>query len=143
MYNFYLLLIISIIIGSPIIFLKNDLLKTFSITEEMFIVTLGILFTISIIHFIYEKNSLKTLLEKSKKQKYKLCLYIFLITVTLLISNYIVKREGKIIRYKSFQRSLSLILMLILGHTFFGEKVTINTCLGIGVIVLGLFILDR
>ena len=112
MYNFYLLLIISIIIGSPIIFLKNDLLKTFSITEEMFIVTLGILFTISIIHFIYEKNSLKTLLEKSKKQKYKLCLYIFLITVTLLISNYIVKREGKIIRYKSFQRSLSLILML-------------------------------
>lgn len=143
MYNFYLLLIISIIIGSPIIFLKNDLLKTFSITEEMFIVTLGILFTISIIHFIYEKNSLKTLLEKSKKQKYKLCLYIFLITVTLLISNYIVKREGKVIRYKSFQRSLSLILMLILGHTFFGEKVTINTCLGIGVIVLGLFILDR
>ena len=143
MYNFYLLLIISIIIGSPIIFLKNDLLKTFSITEEMFIVTFGILFTVSIIHFLYEKNSLITLLEKSKKQKYKLCLYIFLITVTLLISNYIVKREGKVIRYKSFQRSLSLILMLILGHTFFGEKVTINTCLGIGVIVLGLFILDR
>ena len=109
----------------------------------MFIVTFGILFTVSIIHFIYEKNSLITLLEKSKKQKYKLCLYIFLITVTLLISNYIVKREGKVIRYKSFQRSLSLILMLILGHTFFGEKVTINTCLGIGVIVLGLFILDR
>lgn len=77
MYNFYLLLIISIIIGSPIIFLKNDLLKTFSITEEMFIVTLGILFTISIIHFIYEKNSLKTLLEKSKKQKYKLITYDF------------------------------------------------------------------
>jgi len=143
MNNFYTLLIASIIIGSPIIFLKNDLLKTFTITEEIFIVSLGILTVVSIIYFLYEKNSFKNLLEKCKIEKYKLCLYISLITITLLLGNYIVKSEGKVIRYKSFQRSLSLILMLILGHTFFGEKVTINTCLGIGTIVLGLFILDR
>ena len=66
-----------------------------------------------------------------------------MITVTLLIGNYIVKREGKVIRYKSFQRSLSLLLMIIIGHFIFGEKITYKTCLGIGIIVLGLFILDR
>ncbi len=33
--------------------------------------------------------------------------------------------------------------MLILGHTYFGEKVTINTSWGIGIIILGLYILDR
>ena len=141
--NFFTLLISSIIIGSPIIFLKNDILKKFSITEEIIIVSLGILTIVSIIYFLYENNSLQNLLEKFKTEKYKLCLYFSLITISLLIGNYIIKTEGKVIRYKSFQRALSLILMLILGHYIFGEKITINTCLGIGIIILGLYILDR
>jgi drug/metabolite transporter (DMT)-like permease len=141
--NFYLLLIVSIIVGSPIIFLKNDLLKNLTITEEIIIVSTGILALVSFVYFFYEKKSLKNLLEKSKTEKYKLCLYIALITITLLIGNYIVKTEGKVIRYKSFQRALSLILMLILGHYIFGEKITINTCWGIGIIIFGLYVLDR
>ena len=141
--NFYTLLILSIIIGSPIIFLKNDLLKSLSITQEIIIVSLGILAIVSSIYFFYEKGSLKNLILIGDKSKYKLCLYISLITITLLIGNYIVKTEGKVIRYKSFQRSLSLILMLILGHYVFGERVTINTCWGIGIIIFGLYILDR
>ena len=60
-YNFYALLIASIVIGSPIIFLKNDILKTFSITEEIIIVSLGILAIVSTIYFGYEKNSLQNL----------------------------------------------------------------------------------
>ena len=141
--NFYILLIASIIIGSPIIFLKNDLLKSLTITEEIIIVSLGILAIVSFIYFGYEKNSFKNLISVGEKNKYKLCLYISLITITLLIGNYIVKTEGKVIRYKSFQRALSLILMLIIGHYVFGEKITMNTCLGIGIIILGLCVLDR
>jgi len=141
--NFYILLLVSIIIGSPIIFLKNDLLKTLTITEEIIIVSLGILSIVSIIYFGYEKNSLKNLISVGENNKYKLCLYISLITITLLIGNYIVKSEGKVIRYKSFQRALSLILMLIIGHFIFKEKITQNTCLGIGIIIFGLYILDR
>lgn len=143
MNNFYILLILSIIVGSPIIFLKNDLLKSLTITEEIIIVSLGILAIVSIIYFFYEKNSLQNLINIGNKEKYKLCLYIALITITLLIGNYIVKSEGKVIRYKSFQRSLSLILMLIIGHYIFGEKITINTCWGIGIIIFGLYVLDR
>lgn len=143
MNNFYILLIVSIIVGSPIIFLKNDLLKSLTITEEIIIVSLGILAIVSIIYFFYEKNSLQNLINIGNKEKYKLCLYIALITITLLIGNYIVKSEGKVIRYKSFQRSLSLILMLIIGHYIFGEKITINTCWGIGIIIFGLYVLDR
>lgn len=141
--NFYILLIASIIIGSPIIFLKNDLLKSLTITEEIIIVSLGILAIVSFIYFGYEKNSLKNLISVGENNKYKLCLYISLITITLLIGNYIVKTEGKVIRYKSFQRALSLILMLIIGHYVFGEKITMNTCWGIGIIIFGLYVLDR
>lgn len=141
--NFYILLTVSIIIGSPIIFLKNDILKSLTITEEIIIVSLGILTLVGSIYFFYEKKSLQNLINIGNKEKYKLCIYISLITITLLIGNYIVKREGKVIRYKSFQRALSLILMLILGHYIFGEKITINTCWGIGIIIFGLYILDR
>jgi drug/metabolite transporter (DMT)-like permease len=141
--NFYILLIASIIIGSPIIFLKNDLLKSLTITEEIIIVSLGILAIVSFIYFGYENKSFKNLISVGEKNKYKLCLYIALITITLLIGNYIVKSEGKVIRYKSFQRALSLILMLIIGHYIFGEKITMNTCWGIGIIIFGLYVLDR
>ena len=144
MNNFYTLLIASIIIGSPIIFLKNDLLKKLSITEEIILVSLGILAIVSSIYSFYEKKSLKNLTRSLDSNIiYKFILYVFLITITLLIGNYIVKTEGKVIRYKSFQRALSLILMLILGHYVFGERVNINTCLGIGIIIFGLYVLDR
>lgn len=143
-YNLYSLLIASIIIGSPIIFLKNDILKKFSITEEIIIVSLGILAIVSLIYFFYENKTMKNLLRKIYSDDiYKIILYISLITITLLIGNYIIKKEGKVIRYQSFQRALSLILMLILGHYVFGEKIKINTCLGIGIIIFGLFVLDR
>lgn len=142
--NFYTLLILSIIIGSPIIFLKNDILKKFSITEEIIYADIGILIIASSIYFLYEKKTMKNLLRHFYSDDiYKIILYVSLITISLLIGNYIIKTEGKVIRYKSFQRALSLILMLILGHYIFGEKITVNTCLGIGIIILGLYILDR
>ena len=143
-YNFYTLLIASIVIGSPIIFLKNDVLKDFSITEEVIYVSLSILTIVSIIYFFYEKKSLQDLIDKTKSDKIpKLIVYVSLLSVSLLIGNHIIKTEGKVIRYKSFQRSLSLIMMIILGYFVFGEKVTTNTCIGIGIIIFGLYVLDQ
>ena len=143
-YNFYTLLIASIVIGSPIIFLKNDVLKDFSITEEVIYVSLSILTIVSIIYFFYEKKSLQDLIDKTKSDKIpKLIIYVSLLSITLLIGNHIIKTEGKVIRYKSFQRSLSLIMMIILGYFVFGEKVTTNTCIGIGIIIFGLYVLDQ
>ena len=139
-----MLLIASIVIGSPIIFLKNDVLKDFSITEEVIYVSLSILTIVSIIYFFYEKKSLQDLIEKTKSDKIpKLIVYVSLLSITLLIGNHIIKTEGKVIRYKSFQRSLSLIMMIILGYFVFGEKVTMNTCIGIGIIISGLYVLDQ
>lgn len=143
-YNFYVLLLISIIVSSPIIFLKNDILKKISITEEVILVSLGILTAVLIIYFLYENKSFSDLLKITKSDVMpKLILYTLLIVISILLGNYIVKNEGKVIRYKSFQRALSLIFMLILGHFVFKEKVNKNTCLGIGIIILGLYVLDK
>jgi len=55
-YNFYILLIISLLIGSPVVFLKNDILKEFSITEEIIYADIGILIIVSSIYFLYENK---------------------------------------------------------------------------------------
>jgi len=34
-------------------------------------------------------------------------------------------------------------MMIILGYFVFGEKVTMNTCIGIGIIIFGLYVLDQ
>jgi len=143
-YNFYILLFISIIVSSPIVFLKNDILKQISITEEVILVSVGILTSVSILYFLYEKKSISDLRKITRSEIMpKLILYTLLIFISILLGNYIVKSEGKVIRYSTFRRSLSLIFMLILGHFIFKEKITQNTYLGICIIILGLYILDR
>lgn len=143
-YNFYILLIISLIISSPIVFLKNDILKKISITEEIILVSFIISISVLMIYILYEKKSLADLQKITKMEIMpKLILYTILITISLLLGNYILKNEGKVIRYTTFRRSLSLILMLILGYFVFNEKITRNTCLGIGIIILGLYVLDK
>ena len=129
-YNFYILLIISLIISSPIVFLKNDILKKISITEEIILVSFIISISVLMIYILYEKKSLADLQKITKMEIMpKLILYTILITISLLLGNYILKNEGKVIRYTTFRRSLSLILMLILGYFVFNEKITRNTCL--------------
>lgn len=143
-YNFYILLLISIIVSSPIVFLKNDILKKISITEEIIIVSFIISISVLIIYILYEKKSLTDLQKITKMEIMpKLLLYTLLITISLLLGNYIIKSEGKVIRYTTFRRSLSLILLLLLGHFVFKEKINKNTCLGIGIIILGLYVLDK
>jgi drug/metabolite transporter (DMT)-like permease len=143
-YNFYILLIISLLIGSPVVFLKNDILKEFSITEEIIYADIGILIIVSSIYFFYENKSVKHLTRHFDSDIiYKFVLYVTLITIGLLIGNYIVKNEGKVVRYKTFQRSLSLILLVILGHFVFGERLNKNKCLGIGIVLIGLYIFDK
>lgn len=143
-YNFYILLIISLIISSPIVFLKNDILKKISITEEIILVSFIISISVLMIYILYEKKSLADLQKITKMEIMpKLILYTILITISLLLGNYILKNEGKVIRYTTFRRSLSLILMLILGYFVFNEKITRNTCLGIGIIIIGLYVLDK
>lgn len=143
-YNFYMLLLISIIVSSPIVFLKNDILKKISITEEIIIVSFSISVSVLLIYLFYEQKSLLDLQEITKSQVMpKIVLYIILIIISLLLGNYIIKKEGKVIRYSTFRRSLSLILLIILGHFIFKEKITKNTYIGIGIIILGLYVLDK
>jgi hypothetical protein len=142
-YNFYIFVLLITILSSPIAFLKNEILQNLSITEEIITVSIGIILIALFVYYFYEKKSIGYLIKKNYKIKNKLLVYILLISSTIFLGNYIVQKQGKIIRFKSFQRSLSLILMLLVGHFLFGAEITTNICLGIAIIVVGLLVIDN
>jgi len=143
-YDFTKYLALSILIGAPVPFLKNIILKDLSVIEEVLFSTSSLLIIFSIIYFIYEKKNLTDLFNKRTSKKMPIfILFAILVSIGLLIGGTILKKEGSVIRYKSFQRSLSIVLMLIIGMCLFKEKITFNMCLGVGVIALGLYLIER
>jgi len=139
-YNFVIYIIISVIIGSPIIFLKKDILKEFTFIEEMVCTSFLILKILSIIYKLYDNKNISDLINKyyysNKYNNY--LLYIFLIVISILLSNYIISIEKRMIRYRSFKISVSLIATLLIGAGIFNENIKIPQISGIILIMSGL-----
>ena len=91
----------------------------------------------------YEKKSYKDLLKKDYKKFWIFIVFIVLIFFGLLIDGTILKNEGTVIKYKSFQRSINTVLMLVVGACLFKEKLTFNMGLGVLTIALGLYLIDK
>ena len=143
-YDFTKYLLLSILIGAPIPFLKNEILKDFSVIELGLIGNFLLVCMFLFIYFVYEKKDTAELLKTIKTKKMPIfILFIILVFIGLLIGGTILKKEGSVIRYKSFQRSLSIVLMLIIGMCLFKEKITFNMCLGVGVTALGLYLIEK
>ncbi len=140
-YNFELILILLVIISSPIIFIKKEILNKFSIFEEIICTSFFIFIITLIIYLYFEQKSIKYLTNKYINSSIlpEYLLYISLITITLCIGNYIISKETKIIKYRSFRTSFSLILALILSIFIFKEKINSHQLLGILIIILGIY----
>ena len=143
-YGFTKYLLLSVLIGAPIPFLKNEILKDFSVIELGLIGNLLLAFMFFFFYFVYEKKNPQELLKTLKTKEIKtFFIYMILVFLGLLVGGTILKKEGSVIRYKSFQRSLSIVLMLIIGMCLFKEKITFTMCLGVGVTALGLYLIEK
>ena len=143
-YEFTKYLGLSIIIGAPIPFLKNEILKDLSVIELGIFGNIILILLYTLAYIFYEKKGLTDLLKKKDSKKFPLfILFIILVFIGLLIGGTILKNEGKVIKYKSFQRSISIILMLIIGMCIFKEQITFNMSLGVGVTALGLYLIEK
>lgn len=144
-YNFELVLILLVIISSPITFIKKDILNNFTIFEEIICTSFLIFIITLIIYFCYENKSLNYLTNKyiNSSILHKYLIYILLIVISLYIGNYIISRENKIIKYRAFRSSFSLILALILSIFIFKERLNLNQSLGILIIIIGIYIYNN
>jgi len=142
-YDFTKYLLISIPIGTLLPFLKNEVLKDFSVIELGVIGNLILMVLYFLAYTFYEKKSYKDLLKKDYKKFWIFLIFIVLIFFGLLVDGTILKNEGSVIKYKSFQRSINTVLMLVVGACLFKEKLTFNMGLGVLTIAIGLYLFDK
>jgi|TARA_B100002051_G_C16695439_1_gene617865 drug/metabolite transporter (DMT)-like permease len=142
--HIYYLIILSVIIGSPVVFIKQDILRDFSIFEQLIYTNIILLPVFILLYYLYEKKSLKTFLDKTKSTKFnKLLLYTLLIGIGLIISGVILQNINSVVRFKGIQRSLSIILLTLIGCCIYKEKFTMNMFSGIICILLGINLLEK
>ena len=75
--------------------------------------------------------------------KKSVILYSLIVGSGLIISGIILQNYDSVIRFKSYQRSLSVILLTIVGCCIYEEKFTMNMFLGILLILFGMYLLDK
>ena len=144
MNHIYYLIILSVIIGSPVVFIKQDILRDFSIFEQLIYTNIILLPVFILLYYLYEKKSLKTFLDKTKSTKFnKLLLYTLLIGIGLIISGVILQNINSVVRFKGIQRSLGIILLTLIGCCIYKEKFTMNMFSGIICILLGINLLEK
>lgn len=142
--HIYYLIILSVIIGSPVVFIKQDVLQDFSIFEQLIYTNIILLPVFILLYYLYEKKDIKTLLNKRKSGKLnQLLLYTFLIGVGLIISGNILQNINSVVKFKGIQRSLGIILLTLIGCCIYKEDFTINMFLGISCILLGIYLLEK
>ncbi len=143
-YEFTLFVFISALISSPLLFIKKGLLKDFKIHEELICTSTLITISLILIYIFYDKKNIMDLVYKfrnyDKLSNY--ILYVSLIVLSLFISSYIIFKESEMIKYRFFKVSIGIILTIILGIYLFNESINIKNCIGMLIIMGGLYIIN-
>ena len=140
----YVLIIVTVLISSYTPFIKQEILNDFSILEQIIYTNIILLIITLPLYFFYEKKTCMYLLHKTKSEYFtKLIIYSLIIIVGLITSGYILQNFKSVIRYKGIQRSLSIILLTIIGCCIYKETFTIKMLSGIISILFGIYLLER
>ena len=138
-YNFFLFILLNIIVSLPIPFIKLKLLKYYSIIEIYLYsnIILQILFVIS--YFYYEKKNMKQLLNINKILDFNLIKFSLLVFITLLLTGIILYNERKILKINTYKRSLSLLFLTFYSICIYNEKYTMKNLFGLLIIIFGIY----
>ena len=143
MNNLYYLIFFTVLISSLTPFMKRNILREFSILEQIIYTNIIILIIIIPIYSYYEKKTLSHFLKQTKNKEFtNLLLYSLIIIIALITSGYILQNFGSVIKFKGIQRSLSIILLTIAGCCIYKEAFTLKMLSGIICILLGIYLLD-
>ena len=138
MYNFYVILVLLSILSPMIAYNKAELLKSMTITNDIFYTSLGLLIITFLIK-LYKKDINFKMNDSTKK---KLIYQILLIIPILYLGGIILKNENVII-YKTHQKSFNIFFLLLYSIFFMEMKIDMSTIIGCVLIVLGLYLVDK
>lgn len=139
MYNFYAILIILAILSPVIAFNKAKILKSISITDDFLYTSLGF---VIILFFIKYFNKDKFIKKIDKDTLKRIGLQIVLIIPIIYLSGLILKREN-VFLFKSLQRSVSILVLLLYSVVVMKMKVTPPMVLGAILLITGSYLIDK
>ena len=143
METIYYLIFLTVLISSITPFMKRNILREYSILEQIIYTNIIILIIIVPIYSYYEKKTLSYFVSQTKNKEFtNLLLYSLIIVVALVTSGYILQNVNSIIKFKGIQRSLSIILLTVAGCCIYKETFTLKMFSGIVCILLGIYLLD-
>jgi len=139
MYNFYLFLIILATISPIAAYNRSEILKDISIQNEVMFTSVFLL----ILYGIYQIVNKKSMMPKFKKNDTLKYLIIngTLVAISLYMGGIILMREN-VFKYKALQKSIYLIILVIIAVCVYKQHLTLKTILGLLFILVGAYFID-
>ena len=139
MYNFYLFLIILAAISPIAAYNRSEILKDISIQNEVIFTSVFLL----ILYGLYQIVNKKSMMPKFKKNDTLKYLIIngILVTISLYMGGLILMREN-VFKYKALQKSIYLIILVIIAVCVYKQHLTLKTILGLLFILIGAYFID-
>ena len=138
-YNFYVYLILLAIISPLVAFNKEKILKNFSVTNDIFYTSLVIVIIVGL-KKLYEKDSFFPKINYDTGKR--LALQCVVITLALFMGGIIIVKENVFV-YKSLQKSVYLIILLIYSVCFMKMNLNAQMILGVFLIMGGSYLIDK
>ena len=139
-YNFYFFLCALACISPINAYNKETILKNISIEHDVVIVSAGILF-IYILSLILRNKEIIPKDIDSNTLRY-LVTNTILTCVSLYLGGMIIQRSN-ILRFKSLQKPIYLVILVIIACLFYEQKCNLQIIVGIGLLVIGCILVDK
>ena len=138
-YNFYVYLIVLAILSPVVAFNKEKILKNMSITNDIFYTSLVIVVIVGIKKILSEEKFIPNLTIDTGK---RFSLQCGLVMLVLFMGGTIIIKENVLV-YKSLQKSVYLIILLIYSVCFMKMDINMQMILGILLIMGGAYLIDN
>ena len=137
---FYIFLIVLACISPVNAYNRQIILKNINIENEIIIISTGIL----IIFILSQLIRKKTILPEKINNKTITYLIIntILASIVLYLGGYVIKNYN-VLRYKSLQKPVYLVILVIIACAFYEKKCNLATIFGIILLIIGCIIVDR
>ena len=137
-YDFYIFLTILAAISPIAAYNRSKILKNISIQNEVIFTSIYILF----IYGLYQLINNKKLISNIKKETVGyLILNGTLTSIALYLGGLILMKEN-VFKFKTLQKSIYLIILVIIAVCVYKQKLTFKTILGLLFIIFGSYLID-
>ena len=137
-YNFYIFLMVLAMISPIAAYNRNEILKKISIQHEVIFISIYILILYGLIQLYNNKKLIPDL--KNNTLGY-LIINGTLTSIGLYLGAQILKNES-VFKYKTLQKSVYLIILVIVAVCVYQQNLTLKTIIGLLFIIFGSYLID-